>query len=211
MKKIVILSIITLLAIFSISVVVARRLPVIGIAERNMFKNLVQTYFHPEINGWGIGLNTEKDSYLIAKFYAVSVKTLPRYQISQIIREANERNATSWTEVRDKIKAALDANNTSVIKGRIQINKEQYILTGTVKTDDTFTGDIRTKPDYSNCAATNISAEDCELQSTKIGDLSLTRKTAEFETGKDRVWAGTMNFNNTAYTFVAVVNPRIGE
>jgi hypothetical protein len=48
------------------------------------------------------------------------------------------------------------------------------------------------------------------LQSTKVGDLSLTKKTAEFEAGKQKVWAGTMNFKEAAYTFVALVNPRLG-
>jgi hypothetical protein len=211
MKKTVLLSIIVLVAIFSASIVVARQLTAIGNVEKNMFKNLVKGYLHPSISGWGIGLNTEKDSYLLAKFHAVSTKSLPRDQILQILKEAKAGNTTSWTEVRDRIKDALDAYNKTLIKGQIQINKNSYILTGIVRTDTTFTGTIRAKPDYSTCVSANVSAEDCEEQSTKIGDISLTRKSAEFEAGKDRVWAGTMNFNATAYTFVAIVNPRVGD
>ncbi|MEM7825227.1 MAG: hypothetical protein QXO27_04615 [Candidatus Aenigmatarchaeota archaeon] len=209
MKKILLLSIIAVTLILSASTVTARQLPTIGIAERTMFKNMVQSYLHPEITGWGIGLNTEEDSYLVAKFHAVTVKTLPRTQILQIIKDAKAGNVTDWSEVRDRIKAAIDANGTTLVKGRIQINKEVYILTGIVKTETTFSGIIRIKPNYTACVTANISTEDCENQSAQIGDLSLTRKTAEFEVGKDRVWAGTMNFNNTAYTFVALVNPRV--
>jgi hypothetical protein len=208
MKKIEILGIIAILAILSVSIVAARKLPTIGNTEKGMFKNLVQGYFHPEINGWGIGLNTEKDSYLIAKFHAVSTKTLPNSRVAEIIKEAREGNSTSWSDVRDKIKAALDTEGTTKTKGRMQINKETYVLTGIVRTNTTFTTDIRTKPDYSACVKQNITAEDCETQSTKVGDLSLTQKTAEFETNKQRVWAGTMDFNDTSYTLVAIINPR---
>ena len=211
MKKTTFLGIIAVSIILSAVIVAARQLPAVAITEKTMFKNLVKTYLHPSITGWGIGLNTQQDSYLVSKFHAVSVKILPRDQIIKILKDAKESNTTSWAEVRDQIKAALDANSTTMIKGRIQINKDHYILTCIVKTDTNFTGDIRTIPNYSTCSAGNISAEDCELQSTKVGDLSLTRKSAEFEAGKDRVWAGTMNFNNTAYTFVALVNPRVGD
>jgi len=207
----VLLGIILMTAILSSSAVLARQLPTIGNVEKTTFKNLVQSYFHPSITGWGIGLNTANDNYLVAKFHAVSVKTISRSDVLQIIKEAKSGNATSWLEVRDRIKTVIDNNGTTLVKGRIQINKEQYILTGIVKTETTFTGDIRITPNYSTCVATNVSAENCELQSTKVGYLSITKKSAELEQGKDRVWAGIMNFNNTAYTFVALVNPRTGE
>ena len=211
MKRTIALSIVLLAIIFSTSAVVARELPTAGTVEKNMFKNMVQGYLHPSINGWGIGLNTVQDSYLISKFVVVTVRQLPTSQIVQIIKESKTSETASWTEVKDRIKTALDSINTTKIVGRIKINKNNYILTGVIRSDTTFSGDIRTKPDYSACASVNITNENCELQSTKVGDLSLTRKSAELETGKDRVWAGTMNFNNTAYTFVAIVNPQLGD
>ena len=211
MKKTVLISIIAITVILSATVVLARELPTIGNTEKNMFKNMVQAYFHPSISGWGIGLNTEQDTYLVARFHAVTVKTLSRNQIWQILVDAKGGNVTDWSEVRDRIRIALDANGTTISKGMIQINKENYILTDIVKTETTFNCTIKTKPDYSACVSANISTEDCESQSTNIGDLSLTRKSAELEQSKDRVWAGTMNFNTTEYTFVALVNPRLGD
>jgi hypothetical protein len=211
MKKTVLLTMIAITVILSATVVLARQLPSITNVDKIMFKNLVQGYFHPSITGWGIGLNTQQDSYLVAKFHAVTVTTLSRNQVLQILKDAKSGNATDWSDVRDRIRDALDANGTTIAKGMIQINKESYILTGMVKTETTFNGTIRAKPDYSACVSANISTEDCESQSTKIGDLSLTRKTAELDQSKDRVWAGTMNFNSTAYTFVALVNPRVGD
>lgn len=210
MKKTVLLIMIAITVILSATVVLAKQLPSITNVDKSMFKNLVQVYFHPSITGWGIGLNTQQDSYLVAKFHAVTVTTLSRNQVLQILKDAKAGNATNWSDIRDRLKDALDANGTTIVKGMIQINKETYILTGMVKTETTFNGTIRAKPDYSACVSANISTEDCENQSTKIGDLSLTRKTAELDQSKDRVWAGTMNFNSTAYTFVALVNPRVG-
>jgi len=212
-KTLIALGILVVLAITAVSanIAIAKQLPQIRNVEKTMFKNLVQSYLHPSINGWGIGLNSASDTYLVAKFHVVSVKTLPRAQIAQIIRDAKAGNATEWSEVRDKIKASIDANSTTVIKGRIQINKQQYVLTDIINAETTFSANIRDKPDYSACTATNISAETCELQSAKVGDLSLTMKTAELEENKQRLWAGTMNFNSTSYTFVALVNPRIGD
>lgn len=215
MKKILIVIALTALAVsvslMATNIAFARALPAIGNVEKNMFKNLVKAYLHPAVNGWSIGLNTATDSYLIAKFHVVTVKTLPRAQIVQIIREAKAGNATTWAEVRDSIRAAIEANSTSVTKGRIQINKVTYVLTDVARTETTFAANIRNRPDYSGCVAANISAEQCEQQSASVGDLSLTRKAAELEDSKQRVWAGTMNFNNTAYTFVALVNPRLSD
>lgn len=208
MKKTILLVLATML--FSATIVSAMHLPSIGNTEKNMFKNLVQGYIHPYASAWGIALNTEKDSYLVAKIYAATVRTLPRNQIQQIIKDAREGNETSWSGVIDKIKAAINANSTNVTKGRIQINNGTYILTNVSKTETTFTADIRMKPNYSACASTNVSAEDCENNSTKLGDMSLTRKNAESTPEKHRVWAGTMDFQDVAYTFVALVNPRVG-
>lgn len=208
MKKVVLLSLVTVAILFSATLASAKISGTLGEAEKGMFKDLVKQNINPAVTGWGIGLNTASDSYLVAKFHAVSLKSLPRKEILQILKDARaSSNTVTWAEVRDRIKAAIDANATAVVKGRMQINKEQYVLTGIVKSETAFTGDIRTMPNYTTCNAANVSAEDCESQSTKIGDLSLTRKTAELNAEKHRVWAGTMNFNNTAYTFVALVNP----
>jgi len=175
--------------------------------HKDMFKRMVKNFFSPEINGWGIGLNTATDTYLVAKFHGVSVKTLPRSVVNDIIRQAKAENITDWDTVRDRIQAALQANGTVKSKGRIKINKINYILTGISKSESTFSADIKNLPDFDSCKDQNVSAEDCENQAAKVGDLSLARKTAEFEE-KARVWAGTMNFNSSAYTFVALVNPR---
>lgn len=208
MKKLGILVLVTVVVI-ALSVTVAYgKLPTLRQLDKDMFKNMIKNYLSPSINGWGIGLNTNSDSYLVAKFHAVSVKILPRVDIANVLKQAKAENVTDWSVVRDRLKATLDANGTTITKGRIQINREKYILTGIVKTDNTFSADIRNTPNYETCKVQNISAEDCETNSTKVGDVSVTRKTAEFEPGKDRVWAGTLNFNSTAYTFVALVNPR---
>jgi hypothetical protein len=216
MKRNLLLAMIVISMILSVSIVTANittahNLPALGVVEKSMFKDLVQSYLHPSITGWGIGLNTQQDTYLVSKFNAVTVKTLPRDQIIRILKDAKAGNVTNWSGVKDAIKAAIDANSTTMVTGRIQINKEQYILTGIVKTETTFNGTIRAKPNYTTCVTANISTENCENQSPILGSLSLTRKSAEFESGKDRVWAGTMDFNSTAYTFVALVNPRVGD
>jgi hypothetical protein len=207
-----IMALIVLTAVFSMTVIAARttarNLRAVQATDKVMFKTMVKRYFHPVVTGWGIGLNTEEDSYLAARFHAVSVKTLSRARVRQIIAEVKESGDVTWEEVRDRVNAALEEEDATRIVARIKINKVNYILTGAVKDETTFSGTIREKPDYDACAATNTSSEDCELAATVVGEMHLTRKEAEFEEGKDRVWAGTMEFEGSDYTFVALVNPR---
>jgi hypothetical protein len=207
-----IMALIALTAVFSMSVIAARttarNLRAVQAADKTMFKTMVKRYFHPVVTGWGIGLNTEEDSYLAARFHAVSVKTLSRARVRQIIAEVKESGDVTWEEVRDRVNAALEEEDATKIVARIKLNKVSYILTGVVKDETTFSGTIRERPDYEACAATNTSSEDCESAATVVGEMHLTRKEAEFEQGKDRVWAGTMEFEGSDYTFVALVNPR---
>jgi hypothetical protein len=207
MRKLVFAAIAIFLAL-TVTLVTARGLPRIIEREKEMFKTMVKSYFSPLINGWGIGLNTSSDSYVVVKFHIVSVKILPRIEIANIIRQAKSENVSEWSIVRDRLKLALDANGTTINKGRIQINKEKYVLTNITVTDTNLEAIIRAMPDFGSCKMQNISAEECEVNSTKVGDLSLTKKNVEFEKGKERVWAGSLNFNETAYTFVALILPR---
>ncbi len=208
MKKMVLFSLITIALVFSASFAAAKNLPAMKEVEKDMFKSLAKQNINPVTIGWGIGLNTANDSYLVARFYAVSTKIIPRNEILQILKDARaSNNITTWADVAGKIKAAIASNATTAIKGRIQINKEQYILTGVVRNETAFSGDIRSKPDYNICVASNVSAEDCEAQSAKVGDLSLARKTAEVNAERHKIWAGALNFSGTAYTFVTLVNP----
>ncbi len=211
MKNALVLSAVMMALLASLTFVSARELPSMGELEKNMFKDLAKQSINPAISGWGIGLNAASDSYLTAKFQLVSQKILPRQGILQILKDAKADNASTWSGVRDRVKAAIDANSTVVSKGRIQINKNMYILTGISRTNTTFSADIRSKPDYTACAAANVSAEDCENQAAKAGDISLTKKTSEVNPERYRIWAGTLDFNNTAYTFVALVNPQGGD
>lgn len=191
------------------SLVAARALPALRAADTTSFKNMVKNYFRPVVTGWGIGINTEQDSYLAARFHAVTIKTLSNARIREIIREAKAGNETSWTGVRNRLQAALDDEGSTKVIARVNINKVNYILTGIVRNETYFKGTIREKPDYSACTAANTSTEDCELQATQVGELWLTRKEAEFEGGRDRIWAGRMEFNETDYIFVALVNPKM--
>jgi hypothetical protein len=207
MKKFVLVTIAISLILLA-GLAAARSLPRIRNVEIEMFRNMIKNYFSTVINGWGIGLNTEKDSYIVTKFNAISVKTLTRAQIVDIIKQAKEENITDWATIKDRIKAAIDTNSTIINKGMIQINREKYLLTNIVISNTTASAVIKILPDYSGCKSQNISNEDCENQSTKVGDMSITKKTAEFEPNKDRVWAGNLNFNDTAYTYLVLVLSR---
>ena len=212
MEKRILLAALALLAItavFSVSVLAANNLPAIQTTQRNMFKNMLKTYFHPAITGWGIGINQEQDTYLAARFHAVSIKTLARQRIREITQEVINEEDPTWTRLRDRLNQALQDEGETQVKARIKINGVNYIMTGVVKDETTFSGVIRTIPDYDACIAAGTSTEDCELDSEQVGELSLTRKEAEFERGRDRVWAGTLTFEDTEYIFVALVNPPV--
>jgi hypothetical protein len=83
-------------------------------------------------------------------------------------------------------------------------------MTNIQVSNQTLTADINQMPVYSTCAQQNISAEDCENSAQKIGDISIAKKTEAIESnnGDPRVWAGTLDFNSVAYTFVSFAYPR---
>lgn len=183
------------------------RLPAIAETHKNMFKTMVRNYFHPVIHGWGVGYDCDSDTYVTAKFHVVDVKILPRTQITQIIRNARATNVTDWSVVMDEIKTAIDVNGTSVKKGRVSINGEKFLLTN-IQTGDTLSADIREIPDFSSCKVANISAEDCELNAKKVGDITITKRAGTELPGEPRVWGGTLNFRDNSYKFVALAYPR---
>lgn len=173
-----------------------------------MFKSMLTAYLRPAVDGWGIGLNTAADTYIVAKFHVTEVRTLPREQIVQTVRDARASpNMTTWGQVRDALRAAIAENSITETRGLIMIDKETYTLTGIKRTEATFSADIRYKPNYGDCINRSVSAIDCEAAAWKLGDIILTRKAAEVSGTTQRVWAGALNFNESSYTFVALVNP----
>jgi hypothetical protein len=210
MKKTTLLLITVLAISLTVSIVAARELPAITAAHRNQIKTMLKNYFIPTIHGWGVGYDCTSDNHITAKFHVVSTKILPRHQIMAIIREAKAGNARDWSDVVDRLKAAIDANATIVSKGRISINGVKYLLTNISKGETSLTADIRTIVDFATCKQENISAEDCELRGEKVGDVTITRRVQTELPGEPRIWGGTLNFNNTSYKFVALVYPRSG-
>lgn len=206
MKKAVLLLVATLL----ISSVTAFELPRIGETERQAFTNMLRNYFLPTIHGWGIGYDCTSDAYLTAKFFVVNVKTLPYDQIVSILREAKASNTTDWFQIRERVRAAIEANGTIITKGRISINGTKYLLTNIVKTEASLTADIRSIPDFASCKQQGISYEQCELQGAKVGSISLAKATQTELPGEPKVWAGTLEFNGKTYKFVALTYPRSG-
>lgn len=209
MKKVLAL-LIVILTVSMTTIVLARNnsernLPEIRETERNAFKTMLKTYFRPNIHGYGIGFSDDK--YVIAKWNIVSVKILPKNIIKEVL---SNTNATDWSEIKDEIEDAIKTNGTILEKGRIRIGKTDYTLTNITISNSTAYADIRLMPDYNECKQSNTTAEDCENNSTKIGYLSLTKKTNVIEDVEEntRVWTGTLNFNSTNYTFVTFAYPR---
>lgn len=205
MKKIIGLSIIVLLVSFTATVVYARNLPMITNANKMEYKNMLKNYLSPVNHGYGIGFN--ESNYVTAKWYITGVRTLNMSEIKEIVKNSN---ATDWSQLRSQVQSALQTNGIEVKKGRINIGKNIYILTDINVTNSTVSANIREMPIYSNCKDQNITAEQCENIATQVGSLSLTKKTSAIETeaNEPKVWAGTLNFNSTAYTFVTFVYPR---
>ncbi len=172
---------------------------------RDEFKTLVHAYFHPVVNGWGIAWDTA-DNYKVAKFTAVSVKTLPRDQVLGILQQARADGVNDWTVVRQRIAAAIEANGTTITVGRIKIDDTHYLLGNIVKSDTSVSADIKTMPNFENCKTQNITLQMCEANAPKVGDISVTKKKDGSE-GDPAVWAGTMDLNGVAYTFVALSRP----
>jgi hypothetical protein len=203
MKKVLILVAVFLICISTI--VVAKRLPTIATNQRTEFKTMLKNYFHPVLHGYGIGFTS--DTYITAKWHIVNVKILARNRIREII---SGTNTSEWSQVRDEIQNALQNEGTEIKKGRIRIGNTTYLLTNIQVSDETASADIREMPDYEDCKQQNISAEECETNAEKVGDMSLTKKTKAFEEiqGDPRVWAGTLNFKEVEYTFVTFAYPR---
>lgn len=205
MKKTLVLLIIISIIALSTTMVLARKLPAIENVQKNAFKTMLQNYFHPVLHGYGIGFTNE--TYITAKWHMVNVKILAKNRIREII---GNTSATEWSQVRAEIENALQNEGTEIKKGRIRIGNMNYLLTNILVSNDTASADIREMPVYSNCAQQNVSAEDCELNTTLVGSLSLTKKTKAIEdTQTDpKVWAGILNFKDVTYTFVTFAYPR---
>ena len=203
MKKI--LGLVVVLISVAASVVFARNLPAITIANKLEYKNMIRNYLSPVNHGYGIGFNN--DNYVTAKWYITNVRTLNMSEIKEIVKNSN---ATDWSQLRSQIQSVLQAQGIEVIKGRISIGKIIYILTDINVTNSTVAANIREMPIYSNCKDQNITAEQCENMATQVGSLLLTKKTSAIETeaNEPKVWAGTLNFNSTTYTFVTFTYPR---
>lgn len=209
MKKILILTIVLVVGIASSLVFAinfsrgARGLPAIAAAEKLAFKNMLTNYIHPVSYGNGIGFSG--DNYLIAKWYIASVRTLSVDQIKSAILNSN---ATDWSGIKKDVENALNTEGTMVSKGRISIGKTSYVFTSIVTSNTSLSANINVLPNYTACNQQNISAEICESNSQKIGDISLAKKTPIESNNEQNVWAGTLDFNSTAYTFVTFAYPR---
>jgi hypothetical protein len=205
MKKILGLLVVILAISITASVVFARNLPAITAANKLSYKNMLKEYLSPVNHGYGIGFND--NSYVTAKWYITSVRTLNMSKINEIVKNSN---ATDWSQLREQVQNSLKSQGMNVTKGRINIGKNMYILTDINVSNNTVAANIREMPIYSNCKDQNITAEQCEIIATQIGSLSLTKKTSAIETqaNEPKVWAGTLNFNSTAYTFVTFAYPR---
>jgi hypothetical protein len=212
MKKVLALVTVLLVVAVTASVVFAgpmatgaRKLEAISNANKAAFKTMLQSYMLPVNHGYGIALSG--DSYLTAKWNIVNTKVL---SVDQIKSAVSQSNATTWLGLKDDVKDAIKDHGAVVGKGRITIGKTAYVLTNLSVTNSSVTSSIRTVPNYSDCKQQNVSAESCELNSALVGNLSLTRKSAAVDDNgnEEKVWAGALNFNGTAYTFVTFVYPR---
>ncbi len=199
------LVLIVLMVSVSAYIVYARKLPSITGNQRTAFKTMLKNYFHPVLHGYGIGFTA--DTYVTAKWHITNVRILATNRIKNIISGSN---TTDWSQVRAEIQNALQDEGTLIKKGRIRIGKTNYLLTNIEVSNSTASADIKTIPNYTACKKVNTSAEDCENNSEKVGDITVTKKTNAIEeaTADPRVWGGILNFNNIEYTFVTFAYPR---
>ena len=174
--------------------------------QKNQYKETLRNYFTPVIHGLGIGFTDE--NYVTARWNIIGVRLLSQERIRTLIQESKQGNETDLDALRERIRNSLASSTQTVRKGRIRISGEDYALVNIVVSDGSATADIVDVPDYSACKAANTSAEDCETNSSKVGDLSLTKKTSVEASGEPNVWAGALNLDGTAYTFVTFVYPR---
>ena len=180
----------------------------ISVNQKNQFKQSLKSYFSPVLHGYGIGFTN--DTYITAKFQISQVRILRRNVVNAMIREAKQGNNTDWDALRARVMAALEQDPETVPKGRIMIDRTNYVLANIVVSNTSFTADINEIPDYAACVQANTSAEDCENNANNVGQISISKKTKASQEvpGDPKVWAGTLTFNDVAYTFVTFAYPR---
>lgn len=204
MKKLVVIALVAMVLTATMAFALSKPLQ----NNKDAFKTMLKDYLSPVLHGYGIGFN--QDNYITAKWYITNIKILNKTEIKYVIQKAKSENVADWNTMLVRIKADLDTNGMIAKKGRIRMEGKDYLLTKIQVSDANATAEIREMPDWNACKQRNVSAEDCEIESTKAGDLSLTKRTKPNQeiSGEPRVWAGTLSFNNTAYTFVTLVYPR---
>lgn len=204
MKKIIIVAIVAIVLTTTIAFALPKPLQ----SNKDAFKTMLKDYLNPVLHGYGVGFN--QDNYITAKWYITNIKILNITEIRKVMQRAKSENVTDWSTMLVKIKSELDTNGIIAKKGRIRIDGEDYLLTRIQVYESNATADIREMPDWNACKQQNVSEDDCETGSTKVGGLSLTKRTRPNQeiSNEPRAWAGTMNFNSTAYTFVTLVYPR---
>ena len=183
-------------------------LPRITTQEKERFKEMLRNYFIPVIHGWGIGYDCANDEYITAKFFIVSVKILPRDQIVSILRQARNEGL-GWSQIRERMRNAIEENGTIISKGRISINGTRYLLTNIQKTESSASADIRTIPNFTACKEEGVSISDCELRGEKVGSITINKRAQTELPGEPKVWAGTLSFKGIDYKFVALAYPRV--
>ena len=175
--------------------------------QKNQFKETVRNYFNPVIHGYGIGFTDQ--NYITARWQITQIRMLSTSQVRSMIQASTQGNETDWDAVRERVRTALSTASTTR-KGRIRIEGMDYVLTNMVVSNESLTADIKEIPDYTACREANITSDDCEADSTMVGDISMTKRTKPNQeiAGEPNVWAGTMNYNSVAYTFVTFAYPR---
>ncbi len=204
MKKLVVIALVAM--VLTATIVFALPKPLQN--NKDAFKTMLKDYLSPVLHGYGIGFT--QDNYITAKWHITNIKILNKTEIKDVIQKAKSENVADWNTMLVRIKSELDTNGMIAKKGRIRMEGKDYLLTTIQVSDANATAEIREMPDWNACKQQNVSAEDCEENATNIGNISLTKKTRANQeiSGEPRVWAGTLNFNNTAYTFVTLVYPR---
>jgi hypothetical protein len=175
--------------------------------QKNQFKETVRSYFNPVLHGYGIGFTDQ--NYITARWQITQVRMLSTSQVRSTVQASTQENETDWDAVRERVRNALSSASTER-RGRVRIEGTDYVLVNIVVSNDSLTADIRELPDYIACRDANTTAADCETNSAKVGDVSITKRTKpnQERAGEPNVWAGTMNYNSVAYTFVTFAYPR---
>ena len=222
MKKLIVLTIFVLIASSAIVLAAQEQIGVTATAtavkaeavsaritaqQKNQFKETLRNYFNPVIHGYGIGFTEE--NYITARWQITQIRMLSTSQVRTAIQASVQGNETDWDAVRERVRNALVSASTER-KGRVRIEGIDYVLTNMIVSNESLTADIREIPDYAACRAANITADDCESNSTKVGDVSISKRTKPNQEipGEPNVWAGTMNYDDVAYTFVTFAYPR---